>query len=120
MTGQCLGIFLRTRHRLLVFFRYTTSLKLQQSLCNIEDSYSASENEHRLTYKIDRPPNPPHHIVITLIYAPDTRRLAAVQTSGLDEIGVEVGDLVDTYVQVNDAYSLVTAILARARTVVSL
>ena len=43
-----------------------------------------------------------------------------MQTSGLDEIGVEVGDLVDTYVQVNDVYSLVTAILARARTVVSL
>jgi hypothetical protein len=103
-----------------VFFRYITSRELQQSLCNIEDSYSASENEHRLTYKIDRPPNPPHHILITLIYAPDTRRLAAVQTSGLDEIGVEVGDLVDTYIQVNDVYSLVTAILARARTIVSL
>ena len=106
--------------RLLVFFRLITSRELQKSLCNIEESYSASENEHRLTYKIDRPPNPPHHILITLIYAPDTRRLAAVQTSGLDDIGVEVGDLVDTYVQVNDMYSLVTAILARARSVVSL
>ena len=115
-----LAISFHTEHRLLVFFRFITSRELQQSLCNIEESYSASENEHRLTYKIDRPPNAPHHILITLIYAPDTRRLAAVQTSGLDEIGVEVGDLVDTYVSVNDVHSLVTAILARARTVVSL
>ena len=58
--------------------------------------------------------------MITLIFAPDTRRLAAVQTSGLDEIGVEVGDLVDAHVQINNVIDLVAAILARARKAVSI
>ena len=57
--------------------------------------------------------------MITLIFAPDTRRLAAVQTSGLDEIGVEVGDLVDAHVQINNVIDLVAAILARARKAVN-
>lgn len=64
------------------------------------------------------PPNPPHQITITLIYTPDTRQLAAVQTSGLDEIGVEVGDLVETHVQVNEVDGLVAGVLARARAAV--
>jgi len=99
--------------------RYTASLALQRSLCDVEDSYSASENELRLTYKIDRPANLPLQVTITLIFAPDTRQLAAVQTSGLDEIGVEVGDLVDVHVQANDVPGLVAALLAKARTTVS-
>lgn len=119
MIGRCLAIFLCIEYQPLVFSRYTASLALQRSLCNIENSYSASENEHRLIYKIDRPPQPPHRITITLIYAPDTRQLAAVQTSGLDEIGVQVEDLIDTSVQVNEVRSLVTGILARVRTAVS-
>ncbi|KAF8813117.1 hypothetical protein BYT27DRAFT_7131792 [Phlegmacium glaucopus] len=98
---------------------YTASLALQRSLCDLEDSYSASENELGLTYKIDRSPNHPHQITITLIFTADTRQLAAVQTSGLDEIGVEVGDLIAAHVQVNEVHGLVAAILARARAVVS-
>ncbi|KAF8903897.1 hypothetical protein CPB84DRAFT_1835780 [Gymnopilus junonius] len=99
---------------------FTASLSLQRSICNLEDSHAESENELRLTYKIDMPsPSPSHRIMITLIFAPDTRRLAAAEVSGLDELGVEPGDVVDAHVQVNDVHGLVAAVLARARTAAS-
>ncbi|PPR01964.1 hypothetical protein CVT26_008746 [Gymnopilus dilepis] len=107
-------------HSDLALFRFTASLSLQRSICNLEDSHAESENELRLTYKIDMPsPSPPHRITIALIFAPDTRRLAAAQVSGLDELGIEPGDVVDAHVQVNDVHGLVAAILARARTAAS-
>jgi len=96
--------------------RYNASLTLQRSLNNLEESHSASENELRLTYKLDSPsPSPPHRITITLIFAPDTRRLADAQVSGLDELGVNVGDLIDAQVQVDDVHGLVAAVIARSR-----
>ncbi|KDR80407.1 hypothetical protein GALMADRAFT_1196651 [Galerina marginata CBS 339.88] len=99
---------------------FTASLALQRSICNLDDSHSESENELRLTYKLDMPPpSLPHHVTIILIFAPDTRRLAAAQISGLDELGIEAGDVVDAHVQVNDVHGLVAAILARARAAVS-
>jgi len=61
------------------------------------------------------PPSPPHHITVALIFASDTRKLAAAQVSGLEELGVEAGDVVDAHVEVDDAHGLVAAILARAR-----
>lgn len=73
-----------------------------------------------MTYKLDMPPpSPPHRIIITLIFEPDTKRLATADIAGLEEIGVEVGDLVDAHVQVNDVHGLVAAILASARAAVS-
>ncbi|KAF8155495.1 hypothetical protein B0H34DRAFT_798675 [Crassisporium funariophilum] len=99
---------------------YTASLMLQRSICNLEDSHSVSENELQLTYKIDAPPpTPPQRITINLIFAADTRRLAAAQTSGLEEMGVDVADVIQSHVQVNDVHGLVAAVLARARAAVS-
>ncbi|KAJ3508285.1 hypothetical protein NLJ89_g5843 [Agrocybe chaxingu] len=99
---------------------YTASLTLQRSICNLEDSSSESENELRLTYKVDQPPPAsPHRVVISLIFAPDTRRLADAQVSGLEELGVDLGDLIDAHIQVNDVHGLVAAVLARARAAVS-
>ncbi|KAF5375714.1 hypothetical protein D9615_009347 [Tricholomella constricta] len=92
---------------------YTASMNLHRSMNDLHESYMASENELRLTYNID---SPRHRITIALIFAPDTRQLAVVQTSGLEELGVEVGDLIDAHVQVNDVQGVVAAILARART----
>jgi hypothetical protein len=93
---------------------------LQHSISNLEESHFATENELRLTYKIDMPPpSPPHRITISLIFASDTRKLAAAQASGLDELGVEAGDVIDAHVQVDDAHGLVAAILARARAAAS-
>ncbi|KAF8191756.1 hypothetical protein BJ912DRAFT_963498 [Pholiota molesta] len=99
---------------------YSASLALHRSINNLEESHSVSENELQLTYKIDMPPpSPPHRVTIALIFAPDTRKLAAVQTAGLDDLGVEADDVVDAHVQVDDPHGLVAALLARARAAVA-
>lgn len=86
-------------------------MTLHRSIHNLHESHSASENELRLTYKIDAS----HHITITLIFAPDTRQLAAATVTGLEEMGVDAGDVIDAHVQINDVHGLVAAILAGAR-----
>jgi hypothetical protein len=91
-------------------------MALHRSMNDLSESHTASENELRLTYRIDSQESASHRITITLIFAPDTRKLAAVQTVGLEELGVNVGDLIDAHIQVNDVQGVVAAILARART----
>ncbi|KAG6819783.1 hypothetical protein H0H93_008698 [Arthromyces matolae] len=80
---------------------YTASTHLHRSLVGLQESYTASDNELRFTYGIDplMKGKSPHRITITLIFAPDTRRLAAVQTDGLEELGVDVGDIIEAHLQ---------------------
>ena len=106
-----------TRIFMLIFRpnRFTASLALHCSVHNLLTSHSASENELRLAYQIDSPSSEPHEITITLIFAPNTRQLAAVQAFELEEMGIDLGDVVDSHVQVNDVHGVVGAILARAR-----
>ncbi|PPQ86682.1 hypothetical protein CVT25_006757 [Psilocybe cyanescens] len=92
---------------------FSASLALQRSISNLEDSHSETENELRLTYRLES--SPPRRITITLIFEADTKKLAAAEITGLDELGLEVEDLVDAHVQVNDVHGLVAAILADAR-----
>lgn len=91
-------------------------MTLHRSINDLLESHAASENELRLTYRIDSRGST-LRITITLIFEPGTRRLAAVQTSGLDQLGVDVGDVIDAHIQVNDVHGVVAAILARARNV---
>lgn len=97
--------------------RYTASTKLHRSMVDLQESYAASENELRYTYGIDPlvEGEPPHRITITLIFVPDTGNLAAVQTKGLEELGMEVGDLIEAHLQSGDVQGLIAAILGRAR-----
>ncbi|KAG6900379.1 hypothetical protein C0993_011729 [Termitomyces sp. T159_Od127] len=96
---------------------YTASTHLHRSMANLQEAYAASENELRYTYGIDPlvEGEPPHQITITLIFAPDTGKLAAVQTKGLDELGVEIGDLVEAHLQAGDVQGVIAAILGRVR-----
>ncbi|KAG6857069.1 hypothetical protein H0H87_010034 [Tephrocybe sp. NHM501043] len=96
---------------------YAASTRLHRSMAGLQDLHTVSENELRLVYDIEplMSGEPHHQVIINLIFAPDTRRLAAVQTKGLEELGVDVGDLIDAHVQVNDVHGVVAAILARAR-----
>jgi hypothetical protein len=97
-------------------FRYSASLALHSSINKLEELQSASENELLLIYKLDSSSrSSPHRIVIALIFAPDTRRLADAHVSGLEELGVEIGDLIDSHVQVDDVHGFVAAVLMRAR-----
>jgi hypothetical protein len=92
-------------------------MTLHRSMNDLIESHEASQNELRLTYRIDSQESTSHRITITLIFVPDSRKLAAVQTAGLDELGVNVGDVVDAHMEVNDVHGVVAAILARARAV---
>lgn len=96
---------------------YTASTTLYRSINDLLESHAASDNELRLTYRISSRDSTSHQITITLIFVPDTRKLAAVQTFGLDELGVNMGDVIDAHIQVNDVHGVVAAILARARNV---
>ncbi|KAG6896726.1 hypothetical protein C0992_006493 [Termitomyces sp. T32_za158] len=97
---------------------YAASTKLHQSMVDLQGSYAASENELRYTYCIDPlvEGEPPHRITITLIFAPDTGKLAAVQTKGMDELGVKVGDCIEAHLQTGDVQGVIAAILGKART----
>ena len=40
-----------------------------------------------------------------------------MQTSGLEELGINVGDVIDAHILVDDVCGVVAAILARARNI---
>ncbi|RDB17575.1 hypothetical protein Hypma_001149, partial [Hypsizygus marmoreus] len=96
--------------------QYTASMTLHRSFQDLHDSYSAPENELRLTHNVEVSRGRCHRITIALIFAPDTRNLGTVQMAGLDELGVDVGDLIHVHVQVNDVHGIAAATLARVRT----
>lgn len=92
------------------------SLALHQSIYQLHSTYSATENELHLTYHIQTQREDkivPAEVSIVLIFAPNTRQLAEVQCIGIDELGVDIGDVVDAHVQVNDVHGVVAAIMAR-------
>ncbi|TCD59893.1 hypothetical protein EIP91_011216 [Steccherinum ochraceum] len=94
---------------------FTASLKLHRQLFSLESFTAPSENELRLIYSLESP-NPTasnRRLTITLLFVPNTRRLADAQVEGLD---ADVGDVVAAHVQANDVSGLVAALLARART----
>ncbi|EGO03668.1 hypothetical protein SERLA73DRAFT_101905 [Serpula lacrymans var. lacrymans S7.3] len=91
---------------------YTASLALHKSLLSLESSHSVSENELRLTYMIGQNSPSPREISITLLFLPNTRQLVAAQVQGVE---IEIGDVIDSYVQSNDISGFLWAVLARAR-----
>lgn len=95
--------------------RYISSLAVHQSLLDLEEKHSASDNELRLVYNIRCPNSDSRRITIILVFQPNTHQLAGVQVAGLEELGVDIGDVLDAHVQMNDVHGLVAAILARAR-----
>ncbi|KAJ7477278.1 hypothetical protein B0H11DRAFT_1298592 [Mycena galericulata] len=93
-----------------LYDQHMASLAFHRSVFDIQDSQNVSENELRLTYNIKRRP-----ISITLIFHPNTKHLATANVVGLDELGVDASELVDSFVQLNDARGLIAAVLAIAR-----
>ena len=67
-----------------------------------------------MTYKLGTPPSTPKLITLILIFVPNARQLMTVRTSGLEELGVDVSDVIDSHVSANNVEGLVAAILARA------
>ncbi|KAJ7122966.1 hypothetical protein C8R44DRAFT_621744 [Mycena epipterygia] len=89
---------------------HMASLGLHRSVLSIQDSQSVSDNELRLTYTVRR-----RQISITLIFQPNTRQLATASVLGLDEVGIDIAELVDSHIQTDDARGLIAAVLAIAR-----
>ena len=52
-------------------------------------------------------------LTVTLLFVPNTRRLADAQVEGLE---MDVGDAMAAHIQANDVSGLIAALLARART----
>ncbi|KAJ7367735.1 hypothetical protein DFH08DRAFT_928149 [Mycena albidolilacea] len=86
------------------------SLAFHKSALSIHDSQLVSENELRLTYIVRR-----RQISITLIFQPNTKQLATASVSGLDELGIDVSELLDSHIHTDDAHGLIAAVLAIAR-----
>ncbi|KAJ7896081.1 hypothetical protein B0H14DRAFT_2680338 [Mycena olivaceomarginata] len=86
------------------------SLAFHKSALSIHDSQLVSENELRLTYIVRR-----RQISITLIFQPNTKQLATASVSGLDELGIDVSELLDSHIHTDDAHGLIAAVLAITR-----
>ncbi|KAJ7711266.1 hypothetical protein B0H16DRAFT_1437894 [Mycena metata] len=93
-----------------LYDQHMASLALHKSALFLHDSQSVSENERRLTYTVRR-----RQITITLIFQPNTKQLATASVEGLDELGVDVSEILDSYIHTNDAHGLVAAVVAVAR-----
>ncbi|KAL0569000.1 hypothetical protein V5O48_012969 [Marasmius crinis-equi] len=94
---------------------FTASLALHRSMQSLENMEMISQNEIRLRYRIDNPRVQGALVTITLIFVPDSRQLAAADVVGLDELGVDPGDVVEAHIQMNNVQGLLSAILSRAR-----
>ncbi len=75
---------------------------------DLHESKTISDNELRLTYKIEAHKS----LTMTLIFLPDTRQLATVDISGCEG---DLTELTEAYIQTNDVHGLISAVLARAR-----
>ncbi|KAK0489545.1 hypothetical protein EDD18DRAFT_1189782 [Armillaria luteobubalina] len=94
---------------------FTASLTLHRSIINLTQLDNVSDNEIRLTYKVDPSQSEPRDISIALIFVPGTRTLAAVQVGGIEDLEIDVSEVIDAHVQVNDVQGVVAAIIARIR-----
>ncbi|KAI9465886.1 hypothetical protein BJY52DRAFT_1202122 [Lactarius psammicola] len=93
--------------------RYSSTLALHRSFFNLQSSRSISENELILSYEIDPKAKHPRIVVVALLFLPDTRQLADVRIEGLE--GVDMTNIVDSFVQANDVPGLIWHVLSRAR-----
>lgn len=98
--------------------RYTTSVAMHCSMLSLRSYKAASENELRLTYGLPPslgPGSPGDPAVrITLYFVLGTRQLAnaAIDLQGIEQ-DVDVGDIVDVYIQRNDVPGLLAAVVTR-------
>ncbi|KAJ8594961.1 hypothetical protein M405DRAFT_728882 [Rhizopogon salebrosus TDB-379] len=87
---------------------FSTITSAHHALLSLLSAHSESDNELRLTYLVHD-----HEVCITLLFIPNTRRLAEARVEGVEES--TIGDVVDAHIMANDVSGLVWAVLARAR-----
>ncbi|KLO09083.1 hypothetical protein SCHPADRAFT_879781 [Schizopora paradoxa] len=97
---------------------YSASLELHRSLFSLQESKLLAENELALTYNVDqRQKRRPCTITVTLLFHPNTRRIADATITSSDPLVSEMNfaDLVGSHVQSNDVLGLIRAVMARVR-----
>lgn len=76
---------------------------------------SSTDNEIRLSYKVDVPDQQTRIVSITLIFHPGTRQLASIDVTGIEDMNVDVTEIIDAHIPSNDATGAIAAILGRVR-----
>ena len=100
----------------LTAFRCTEFLTLPSLYPGLTRVSFGSENELWVTYNVaSSPSDNPILIMISLIFAPDTRHLAAAEVTGLNGLGVDVGEVIDKHIQTNDVRGLIADVLSHVR-----
>ena len=92
--------------------RYTASLKAHKELYSLESHHAPSENELRLVYALTGPNGARKRVSITLLFVPNTRRLAEAQVEGISS---SLEEVIGVHTQANDVSGLISALLATAR-----
>ncbi|KAJ7718291.1 hypothetical protein DFH07DRAFT_973343 [Mycena maculata] len=82
--------------RVPLYSQRMASLAFHRSILHITDCQHVSENEIRLTYTVRR------RKVSTLTFHPNTKRLATASVVGLDELGVDAAETVDSHIGTNE------------------
>ena len=62
---------------------------------SLESFKSPSENELCLTYNISQPGEGPYRVAVSLLFVPNTHRLAEARVNGLQ---ADVGDVVEVFI----------------------
>lgn len=95
--------------------RLTGSLMIHRSMQGLEAMEAISENELRLQYGVEDKHGRSRSISITLIFVPNSRKLAAANVQGMEEIVIDFGDIIEAHLQMNNIRGMLVAILARTR-----
>nr|GAT61103.1 predicted protein [Mycena chlorophos] len=93
-----------------LYNQHVASLKLHKSVLDMPNAVQEKENALQLEYVIERRP-----ISIQFAFHPNTRQLADVNVTGLDEQGVDVSEVLGKHTDANDVPGLVAGVLNIAR-----
>ncbi|KAH7870401.1 hypothetical protein F5879DRAFT_946801 [Lentinula edodes] len=95
----------------------TGSLMIHRSMQGLEVMEAISENELRLQYGVEDKHGRSRSISITLIFVPNSRKLAAANANvqGMEEFAIDFSDIIEAHLQMNNIRGMLAAILARTR-----
>ncbi|KAE9399547.1 hypothetical protein BT96DRAFT_957222 [Gymnopus androsaceus JB14] len=91
------------------------SLILHRSMHGLDDIQPVSDNELRLHYRVENLHGHSRPVAITLLFLPNTRQLVTVDVQGLEDLGMDLSDIIDSHLRMNDVPGVVVAILGQAR-----
>lgn len=112
-----ISVFQLVSVNLTYLHRLTGSLMIHRSMQGLEVMEAISENELRLQYGVEDKHGRSRSISITLIFVPNSRKLAAANANvqGMEEFAIDFSDIIEAHLQMNNIRGMLAAILARTR-----